>query len=101
MALMTQLRADFCSPHNPVHTVFPTSLAMIFQIIGDIVIAIGTATFKPELLDQSKQPVVFNTLSGRSLKIGIYHMRSGITMSISPMEHFLPFPSSSALYKMV
>ena len=34
---------------------------MIFQIIGDIAITIGTTTFKPELLDQSKQPVVFNS----------------------------------------
>jgi len=37
--------------NDPINRVLSTGLTMIFQIIGDIAIAIGRTTFKPELLD--------------------------------------------------
>jgi len=50
VSFLTTLSADTFRPHQSVHPIFAALLTKVFEIQGDISVAVYTITFEPRLL---------------------------------------------------
>ncbi len=51
VAFVATLSADTFRPHQPVYPIFTASLSEVFEIQGDVPVAVHTTAFEPGLLD--------------------------------------------------